>query len=941
MADSRIARGSHVFAPALQSALVRTLWVPCIYFVLAILMTWPLAAGIGERLPGLGDALQQTWILAWNAHILRTDPTAFWQAPIFYPYPDTAAYHDHHLVQTMLAAPLIWATGNPVLAHNLLVLFSFALTGWAVFLLARDVARVLAPAAPPAAQGWAAFAAGCAVTFSAYRMAHLVHLNLLQTAWLVFALVFLRRLLRPAEAGGGRWADAILLGLFTSLQIANAFYYGFFAIVLLGTYGLLWAIWALWRRLREGAPLPWGMLPRLVLAVTIAAIIAVPLLLPYLRIYSSLGIVRSLTEVDNWSAPLRAYISVPASNRLYGPLGELVVDSGEMVLFPGLLVTGLALLALGLGLRRRKAFEPEDRRGVELLFWALLAAGAALLSFGVALRLVRFSEPLPIPMPYPLLYAYLPGFGSMRVPARWGWLVTLALAVLAAVALARLLAHLAPPWRQCAGAAAVAAILVEQAAFPIPVTHPVLAELPPVYRWLGAPAQSDLTTIVELPIGPTPRGAELERIIWRHFYSLHHWKRQPIAYGALIPFGTLELMRRLQDLPDPAALGYLQLIGVDTLVLHRDEYDSAELAALIAGLEAAPAVMRRGEVGDSLIYSLAPLGQLNLPPGSIAISNDERMPGLPVLGLIRRWQDEGRTLYGPGRPRFYAPLAALAPGQPADYGLLASSEEPAVYGYSAEARVWEQQGLTLYRRDPTLLAALRLGAVDRGQFHPRYPSRLTLYAGLDGLRVDEQQLRWEEQAVTIVVELDLASLGGELRVGSRAIPVPTGLSTLRLPLQTGETVPLAGDAEALAMLRLRVVHGAEDDLAVGSTPGLAATAEARFEGGLLTVRARAAGGPGLLLDIRGARASDDRPIKLLAGVQPVEPDRELRFEVDPLRPQASWLLGSEPPEDGRYIAYLKDQAVPDGAGQPVAQFRISGGQIVDFTGVPLPLTVVP
>jgi hypothetical protein len=337
---------------------LRALWPPLAFLALACLMTWPLAANLGTRLPGLGDALQQSWILAWNAHILRSDPAAFWQAPIFYPYPDTAAYHDHHLVQSIVGAPVIWATGNPVLAHNLLLLLSFALTGWATFLLARDVAREALPDAPPAAVAWAAFAAGCAVAFASYRIAHLVHLNLLQTGWLILALLFLRRLLRPRELGGWRWRDALLLGLFTGLQIANAFYYGFFAIVLLSGYGLLWAAHALWRRARHSAPLPWALLPRLGLAVVIAAALAVPLLLPYLRIYGTLGIQRSIVEVDNWSAPLRAYLSVPASNRLYAPLGELVVDAGEMVLFPGLLLAALGLAGLALF-----AAAPPGRRG--------------------------------------------------------------------------------------------------------------------------------------------------------------------------------------------------------------------------------------------------------------------------------------------------------------------------------------------------------------------------------------------------------------------------------------------------------------------------------------------------------------------------------------------------------------------------------------------------
>lgn len=919
------------------------LWPPLAYLALSVLMTWPLAAHLGERLPGLGDALLQSWSLAWAAHALGTDPASVWQAPIFYPYSDTAAFQDHHLIQSALVAPLIWATGNPVLAHNLLALLSFALTGWAVFLLARDVAVDAAPGAPRSAIGWAAFAAGCAVAFSSFRIAHLVHLHLLQTAWLAFALLFLRRLLRHPRAG--RWGDAVLLGLFAGLQVGVSVYYGFFAVVVLGAYGIFWSVGALLRRVRDREPFPWPLLPRLALAVAIAAAIAGPMMLPYLRIYGTLGIVRSLAELENWSAPLRAYISVVASNRLYGPLGEVVVDTGEMVLFPGLLLAGLGLLAVGMGINdRRRAFSDTDRAAIrrgDLRFWGLLAAGALLLSFGTAVRLVRYGDPLPIPTPYPLLYATIPGFGSLRVPARWGWLVSLGLAMLAAVALARLLARLRPPWRHLAGAAAAALILAEHASFPIPLSQPVLADVPPVYAWLGAPEQADLTTVIELPVGANPRGEELDRIIWRHFYGIYHWKRLPVAYGGLFPSGTTELMRRLQDLPDPEALGYLRLVGVDTLVIHADEYDPAALRDLIGGLDAAPGVRLRAEVGDSLVYTIAPEATLDLPPGSIFVSSDERMPGLPVLGLIRRWDDAGHELYGAGRVRFYRPLREPPPGMVADYGLLAAGEDAAALGYAAAGLLWEGQGLALYRRDPALLASLSLAAPVPGQFHPRYPDALELTPSAQGLKVGDTELAWAPPASAVAVELDVVSLQGDIEVDGLPLGLPPGRSTVRLLLELGTTTQLEGHPGEVAIVQVRAIRPADGEDTVLARPGLVATADAAFDGALLTVEVRGAGSPGVLLDIRGAAARDDRPIYLVSGAQPLPEGGRLSFAVDLLRPEAPWVAGSEKAQDGRYIVYIKDQGVPEGPGRPVAQFFIRGGSVADVVAVPLPLTTVP
>jgi hypothetical protein len=400
-------------------------------------------------------------------------------------------------------------------------------------------------------------------------------------------------------------------------------------------------------------------------------------------------------------------------------------------------------------------------------------------------------------------------------------------------------------------------------------------------------------------------------------------------------------MRRIQDLPDAGALEYLQLVGVDTLVLHRDEFAPEALAALTAGLEAAPAVRLRGEVGASLIYSLDALAALDLPPGTIFVSNDERMPGLPTLGLIRRWQAEGRALSGPGRLRFYAPLGELAPGQVAAFGLLAADADPAAHGYAPAGRLWAGQGLALYRRDPRLLASLDLGAPVPGQFHPRYPASLELATRPGGLRAGDAELAWSAPADAVLIELDLASLGGALLVDGQPLELPPGRSTVRLASAPGQALRIAGDPDRLAMLRLRALD-AQDGPTVAPAPGLVAAAEAAFDGSVMTVRARATGGDALLLDVRGARTSDDRPIYLLSGAQPIaHPGEELTFSVDLLRPAAGWLAASAPAEDGRYIVYLKDASAPEGPGQPVAQFSIGGGAIVGATPVPLPLNVVP
>ncbi|MGQ9895527.1 MAG: hypothetical protein ACUVSY_17230, partial [Roseiflexus sp.] len=260
---------------------VQVLGPPLAYLVLAIIFTWPLSAYLTTALGGGLDPLLQTWVLAWNAHALITDPRTVWHAPIFFPYPETLAYSDHHLLLAIIALPLI-VTGGPVLAYNLLVVTSYALTGWAVYLLASDM---LAHARDVRVRIVGAFAAGALFAFGTYRITHVVHLQLLQTAWLPLALLFLRRLLCNSEMGNRRWRNAALFGLFAGVQCATALYYTYFAALALGLYIAIW-LWGMWNHWRQSAF--WQRIGGLVLGGALAALIAVPVTLPYIRVYEYL-----------------------------------------------------------------------------------------------------------------------------------------------------------------------------------------------------------------------------------------------------------------------------------------------------------------------------------------------------------------------------------------------------------------------------------------------------------------------------------------------------------------------------------------------------------------------------------------------------------------------------------------------------------------------------
>src|SRR5216110_3019463 len=110
-----------------------------VFALLAVVHTWPLARNPAHLSRNdNGDALLNTWAIAWVAHQLPRDPIHLFDANIFYPERLTLGYSEAMIVQGVMAMPILAADGSPVLAYNLVLLAGFTLTGFAFCLLVRQ-----------------------------------------------------------------------------------------------------------------------------------------------------------------------------------------------------------------------------------------------------------------------------------------------------------------------------------------------------------------------------------------------------------------------------------------------------------------------------------------------------------------------------------------------------------------------------------------------------------------------------------------------------------------------------------------------------------------------------------------------------------------------------------------------------------------------------------
>ncbi|MBI3048906.1 MAG: hypothetical protein HYY76_11425 [Acidobacteria bacterium] len=278
----------------------------------------------------LGDPLLNTAILAWSARqVPLTD--AWWNFPSFAPLTGATAFTEHLLLTYPVASPIVWLTGNPVFAYNVVFLLAMPLNGLAAFALARELLRHdgaggvrLSPDLAHAA----ALVAGLAFAVSPYQQVHLSHLQHMTSFGVPLALLWLHRYLRTGRRGAlvGFGAGWFVTALANSALLV-------FAPLLV----VLWSVWFV-------RPREWRRLVGPVVTAAIAALPLVPLLWGYHIRQTAYGFTREYREIQSFSADMVGLLGM--YHRALAWDGILPHDFEEGALFPGFVTLALALIAV-------------------------------------------------------------------------------------------------------------------------------------------------------------------------------------------------------------------------------------------------------------------------------------------------------------------------------------------------------------------------------------------------------------------------------------------------------------------------------------------------------------------------------------------------------------------------------------------------------------------
>ncbi len=642
-----------------------------IYCCITIALTYPMILQMGSVLPNdAGDPALNTWILWWNTQAIPLS-ARWWDAPAFFPAPGVLSFSENLLGLSLMSTPLSWLGAGPQTAYNVVFFFTFPFSALGAYLLGYELTK----------RHDAAFIAGLLFGFSPYRVSHLPQIQSLASFPMPFALLGLHRYLRDPRP---RWLALFAAGWFLQ-GICNGYYLLFFSV-----FVGLWILWfaSPWSRRRQFLAVS--------LAWVVAAIPILPLLLRYRAIHASFGFARDFGTIRDFGADVASLLHASGHLALWGSLGVFRRAEGE--LFPGLtifllVVAGalfvrdrdrpqvgswmlirriLVVLTVGtavvsasavvvgpwrlepFGVRLLSVTNPIKPLTFSLVLALLLAltspalrrayrtrsvigfyaaAGFVMWLFSLGPAPTLMGNPFMYRGPYTLLM-YLPGFNSLRVPARFWMTVTLCLAVVGAMVFARLTERVGR------SAWVVAALVSVGVLADTWMARMPLAAIPRPFAALECGRGTG--PVVELPLGDTyPDVAAMYR-------QMSHGRPVVNGFSGYFPphYAALRFGLRLRD---HDVLTELAARGITDIVVDREPDPDGQWDKYVASHPQATLVCTEGK---QTLYRVAPTHAAKMPaaggaPLQIAVIaanvNNTAVTSMTDRDRTTRWESGPQT----------------------------------------------------------------------------------------------------------------------------------------------------------------------------------------------------------------------------------------------------------------------------------------------------------
>lgn len=584
-------------------------------FLLSLALTWPLVLHFATHVPGNGiDDPALAWNLWWSKErfVDQLDPDFFHADWMFHPVNINLAFYTLTPLNGLISISLQSAL-NLIVATNLILISTYVIGGYGAFLLCRQSLLHHYPQ-----QGinssfcWiAAGFGGLAYAFASPKLfyAALGQFNITSSHWIPYCLLYLMRI---RSLGGGRGQNppgvtkeiraVLLCALFLTLQAWSELTYASFLVIFIVLYVLV--VTLLDRRASDVPALPVRVWHNIRPFIFIAALFAVgiaPLLAVMLVAMRQEGdfFASGGGFADVFSADLVGYLLPTRLHPLLGPWVAKLQQQGFSNDVGQHIYLGYTLLALGIlggyGWLKGKCFT----RG---WFWLLCLTFFWMMTWGPNLR--WFGEPLPVRGPFAII-SQLPFFSGNRYPSRYGVLLLLCGAVLAAHGVARLLRGRKEKRQLSLGLIVGLVFIVEHLSIPLPLN---LSVSPSIYSQI-ARLPGDFT-LLELPTGwrngAYVLGKSDKLIMMQQWYQSVHEKRRLGGNTSRNPWHKFEYFINAPLIGDLIALMNADLPHfepviareLDSLIAHNriiapDVLDFLDIRYVTVHVERSPAALLR------------------------------------------------------------------------------------------------------------------------------------------------------------------------------------------------------------------------------------------------------------------------------------------------------------------------------------------------------------
>ena len=390
--------------------------LPAAFYLLAFsLLTWPLVRAFSSHFfTDDGDGFMNIWNLWWvNTAIGQPSvhPSIWHTDLLHFPFGTTLLGQTLNPFNGLMALPLLRFLPL-VQAHNIIVVFSFVMSGVTAYWLAYYLTRSF----------WGSLLAGYIFTFSSYHFAHYYgHLNLVSMEWIpLFVLCWYILITRPSLT------MALASALTLWLVLLCDYYYFLYCVLT----GVLIVIWYMITQRNF-----WFFLKREYLT-SLSTFVAASLLLVGPIIFPLMYLMRTDPLLDahnpkSFSLDLLA-LFIPGENWRFGQLTEGYWSKLPLVISEASVYLGYAVIVL-LGYLWVKRRDVKITSVGEINLWYFIAAFFFLMALGPVLQ-VNGSVVYESLMPYTLLEKILPFLKLSGVPIRMVVMVTLSASVLSAMA---------------------------------------------------------------------------------------------------------------------------------------------------------------------------------------------------------------------------------------------------------------------------------------------------------------------------------------------------------------------------------------------------------------------------------------------------------------------------------------------------------------------------